>query len=78
MKARVEQNFSCSSQSLIKQIFAATSYSKIADVFFVLGSQDSNSHYTNMCIMLFFRKTNDLKVRENRRNSLEDNQIYNF
>ena len=32
MKERVEQNFSCSSQSLIKQIFAATSYSKIADV----------------------------------------------
>ena len=28
--------------------------------------------------MLFFRKTNDLKVRENRQNSLEDNQIYNF
>lgn len=32
MNARVEQNFSCSSQSLMKQTVTATSYSKFAAV----------------------------------------------
>ena len=74
MKASSEQNFSCSPESGKKQTVTATSYWKIADASSSLPARTLTA-ITNMCIMPFFHKTDDPKIRENRRNSLEDDQI---